>query len=358
MGVLAILTGALILLGAVVMVMSMYGTRRILPLVNDSQYRQGWRTLFILMVFFAIGYIVALGLVLSGNTDILSILTGIIFLSGAVFVFIAVGSGYLTISELRKTQNSLTQARDEAVEASRLKSELLARVSHELRTPLHTIMGYADILDNGELSDKQNEMVQRITVNSERLMAHINNLLQQAQIEAGELTIHLNPIAPRELVDYVNLVITPLAEQKDILFTVDCAPDVPTVVLGDILRLEEIVTNLVGNAVKFTEQGRIDVRIYTQDDAYWVIEVEDTGKGICEQDLSRIFSPFQQVDGSMTRLFGGTGLGLSIVKQVTELMGGYVAVKSELGRGSCFVVVLPLLELEPEWSAKHVPSYS
>jgi signal transduction histidine kinase len=278
-------------------------------------------------------------------------LTGIIFFSGALFVFIVVRIGFLTIRELSSTQKSLVVARDEAIEASRLKSELLARVSHELRTPLHAILGYTDILDSdihGPLTEKQRETIGRMSVNADQLVGQINNLLRQAQIEVGELSIQMQPMKLAELLDFVDLIIGPLAANKGLVLEFHTEKDVPEEILADPQRLREIVTNLTGNAVKFTEEGIVSIRVFRPNKGFYGIEVKDSGIGIPVADLENIFEPFRQVDGSSTRRFGGSGLGLAIAKQITKLMGGEIHVQSKEGQGSCFTVLLPLLFLRHE----------
>lgn len=353
MGFNTLLTGGLILLGTGVMVLSVSRTLKILQLVKTSQYRRSWRTLFVLMVFFAVGYMMTLILVSIGITDLLIALTGVIFFFGALFVYIVVRIGFLTISELLATQHSLTTARDEAIKASQLKTELLGRVSHELRTPLHAILGYSDMLETavyGPLKTKQQETVKRISVNAERLDSHISYFLQQVQIEAGELSIRQHPMAPANLLKHIDMIVDPLTAKKNLRLGCEIDAAVPPIIMGDEHLLQGIITNLVGNAVKFTSDGFVDVRIFLPKPNSWAIEVKDSGPGISAEAMKIIFEPFRQADGTITRRFGGTGLGLAIVKQITELMEGNVSVESEVGKGSCFTITLPLIRLPSEVS--------
>lgn len=331
------------------MTLSVLRTRNILLLVDSSQYHRWWRALFVLMIFFAAGYLAALLLVAVGITTFLVALTGVIFFFGALFVYIVVRVGSLTIKELLVVQHSLEVARDDALVASSLKTELLARVSHELRTPLHAISGYTEILESavhGPLSDKQREIIDRISVNADELETQINHLLQQAQIEIGELTLEMQPISPSDLLDHVDLTLGPLAAKKGLAIHYKIDEGLAEILLGDYQRLREIVTNLVSNAIKFSDEGHVGVRLFQPDAGYWAIEVTDSGPGIPASVLPKIFEPFQQGDGSSTRLFGGTGLGLSIVKQMTELMSGEIVVESDEGRGSVFTVIFPLLSVQ------------
>lgn len=345
MGNSELITAVLILLGAGVIIFSAISTRTILSLVKQSKYQRNWRTLFLLMNFFALGYIVALVMLLIGQRALLLTLTGTIFFFGALFVYLVVSVGVLTIQELIDTQTSLRTARDEAVQLSQLKSELLARVSHELRTPLHSILGYSDILINelhGSLGQKQKNMVDRIAVNADRLVGHVNHLLHQAKLESGELSVLHEPMSPKELLEYADLLIAPLIEQKGITYHCSLDPLLPDLLLGDAQMMREIVTNLLGNAIKFTDGGTISIDIFRESEEAWGVRVTDTGIGISIEEQELIFSPFQQADGSITRERGGTGLGLSITKQLITLMGGTIEVESEPNNGSRFSITLPL----------------
>ncbi|MBN1179143.1 MAG: sensor histidine kinase [Anaerolineae bacterium] len=257
---------------------------------------------------------------------------------------------------LRDREAALALARDEALQASRFKSRLLANVSHDLRTPLTAIIGYTDMLAvgvYGDLSETQQSTVARIVVNAKRLLTLIGSLLDQAQIEAGKLNLHYAPFAPAELMEEIHTTLNLVAEAKDIALITQIDPDLPDQLTGDAQRLYQIVFNLVGNAIKFTPEGEVRVRFYPVDASYWAIDVSDTGQGIPEDAQAYIFEAFRQVEGRGDEERGGVGLGLSIVKQLTLLMGGEVYLASHLGQGSTFTVLLPLetpesgLELVP-----------
>ncbi|MCX7682449.1 MAG: ATP-binding protein [Anaerolineae bacterium] len=231
-------------------------------------------------------------------------------------------------------------------ELERLKRSFVSRVSHELRTPLNAIIGYADMLKEavyGPLSEAQAKAVDRIGVNGRQLLNLVNDLLDQAQIEAGTLRLKIELFSPAELVRHVLEVMEVLATTKGLSISASIADDVPSRMLGDPQRLQQILINLVGNAIKFTDQGSVGIRVYLPGPGQWALEVSDTGCGIPREAQSYIFEPFRQVDGSPTRKYSGSGLGLSIVKQLTTMMGGEVLVESEVGRGSTFTVVLPIL---------------
>jgi PAS domain S-box-containing protein len=236
-------------------------------------------------------------------------------------------------------------------EVERMKSAFVSMVSHDLRTPLSAIIGYADMLHEaiyGSLSEKQRGVVERINANARRLLSMVNNILDQAQIEAGKLTLYIRPFDPRELLADMESVMGVLAQTKGLELTCHIADDVPDELPSDQQRLHQILVNLVNNAIKFTEQGGVDVHIYRPDRDHWAIDVSDTGPGIPPEAQSYIFDAFRQVDGSVTRVHTGFGLGLSIVKQLTVLMGGDIRLASELGSGSTFTVVLPLTPIQEE----------
>jgi len=227
----------------------------------------------------------------------------------------------------------------------RMKSTFVSIASHELRTPLNAILGYADMLQEnvyGPLSEKQSGVLERIVANTGHLLSLVGNLLDQAQIEAGTLTLNTLPLVPSDLVKDVIGVMDVLAQPKGLELTSHVADDLPPTLLGDRRRLQQILINLVGNAIKFTEEGKVHVRTYRADDTHWALEVSDTGRGISKEAQTYIFEPFRQADEPLVREYSGAGLGLSIVKQLTDMMGGRIELESELGRGSTFTIVLPI----------------
>ncbi|MEM7344552.1 MAG: ATP-binding protein [Chloroflexota bacterium] len=260
---------------------------------------------------------------------------------------------YAVVSDVtaqKEDEVALKIARDQALEASRLKSELLARVSHELRTPLGAVLGFSEMLNlemAGSLTDRQKEMTRKIITNSENLTVMVNELLDQARLEAGMVSLNRVEFSPANLLEQTRLVAEVLAQNKGLKLRTELTEDVPATLVGDDQRLRQILTNLTGNAIKFTEHGSVQVRIFCPGEYQWAIEVSDTGPGIPEEAQSLIFDPFRQVDGSVTRQHGGSGLGLSITKKLTELMGGVILLKSNEVGGAIFTVILPInLELE------------
>jgi PAS domain S-box-containing protein len=238
----------------------------------------------------------------------------------------------------------LVNVRDQALEASRLKSELLARVSHELRTPLSAILGYTELLLDGsfgDLAEPQRQAIMEMMGSSQELAILVNELLDTAQLEAGALHLRIRPFNPGEMLQRVENTLAVLARNKGLTLATTIDPALPEILPGDESRLRQLLINLVGNAIKFTESGLVQARLYRVDDRWWAMEVSDTGPGIPDDARQYIFEPFRQVDGSITREYRGTGLGLSIVKSLVELMGGTVSLDSEVGRGSTFTLTLP-----------------
>lgn len=234
-------------------------------------------------------------------------------------------------------------------EVERLKSTFVAIVSHELRTPLNAILGYAEMFKEsiyGPMNEKQVNMAERIMKNTQRLLGLINDLLDQAQMEAGKLTIKMAPLRPAELLDNLHGVMDKTASDKGLRLTSEIDDNLPEVLNGDAGRLQQILVNLVNNAVKFTDQGSVHVRLFRSAERRWGIEVTDTGRGIPDAEIAYIFDTFRQVEGTTTRVHGGFGLGLSIVKQLIGLMNGEIKVQSKIDVGTTFLITLPLVVTE------------
>jgi PAS domain S-box-containing protein len=251
--------------------------------------------------------------------------------------------------ERQRAEEALALAHEQALAASQLKGQLLANVSHDLRTPLGVIMGYAEMLQGGiygTLSEQQCGITQRIIRNTKRLTGMVSKLMAQAQIESGALKLEIDPFASHELIEQMQSTMQVLAEDKGLQLVSNISDDVPSTLHGDVGWLHQILANLVENALKFTEQGSIEVRIYRPDEDRWAIQVSDTGPGIPAEAHAYIFDAFRQVDGSITRKHGGSGLGLSIVNQLTTMMGGQILLESEVGQGTTFTILLPLTPIQ------------
>jgi len=253
------------------------------------------------------------------------------------------------ITALKQVRDALALSRDQALEASRFKSQLLAKISHELRTPLAGVIGYAELMEQaafGALNPEQQDAAENIVTSANYLNTMIGELLDQAQIESQSLQLRQAPFSPATLLEQVDAILRPLTKRKALTLTCNLAPDLPTTLIGDVQRLQQLLINLAGNAVKFTTQGEIKIDIFRTDATRWGLRVADTGAGIPEDAQGYIFEPFRQVDNAITRNNRGTGLGLSITKQIVELMGGEILLNSQVGHGSIFTILLPLKEKE------------
>ncbi len=234
----------------------------------------------------------------------------------------------------------LVQAKEQAQEASRIKGEFLANMSHEIRTPLNAMIGMTHLLGDTPLTAYQAQLLSKSQVASRSLLGLVNDVLDLAKIEAGGIDLDHQPFSPQDLLDQMDAVFRPQAEVSGIDYRVTVAQDVPRMLTGDAQRVRQIFTNLIGNALKFTQEGsvRVTLEAVAMDDTHVRLRgtVHDTGTGIDANAQMRLFKPFTQVDASTTRRFGGTGLGLSIVHKLAELMGGEVGLRSEPGKGSEF----------------------
>jgi PAS domain S-box-containing protein len=251
------------------------------------------------------------------------------------------------ITELKRAQEELALARDQALAASRYKTELMAKVSHELRTPLGAIMGYAEFLHKemfAPLTPQQKHFTSEILDSVNFLNGLVNDLLDEAQMERGKIQIQPALFNLRQMAGQLTVSLKPAAQAKGLDFSLSVAPDLPVDLFGDQKRIRQILTNLIGNALKFTAAGSVTAQLQRPDPQHWSIQVNDTGPGMSPEVQAKIFEAFWQADGSPTRQYKGYGLGLSIVKQLTDLMGGEISVQSEVNRGSTFCVVLPLTE--------------
>lgn len=256
-------------------------------------------------------------------------------------VVLSIGAA-LVMRELMRAASSLEAALVEARAADVAKTEFLSNVNHELRTPLGGIIGLAQLLQTHALDREAREMVDLLLASAHAQLHLVNGLLEIARIESGTLQLATAPFDPAAVLEQTIKLAAPDIAAKGLVVATLIAPDLPRFVLGDAQAFRQIATNLVGNAVKFTERGRIAARLSQEADGRLTLAVADTGIGIDPADHERIFARFSQVDGSLSRRAGGAGLGLAITAALVELMGGTLRVESVLGRGSTFFVTLPL----------------
>ncbi|MGD8896718.1 MAG: response regulator [Acidobacteriota bacterium] len=245
-------------------------------------------------------------------------------------------------AELEARNRELVQAREEALQAAQAKAAFLATMSHEIRTPLNGVLGMTRLLAETSLSSQQRDLVHTIQVSGRTLLTVINDILDYSKFESGRMDLEEEPLRVAEVVEEALEIGAELARDKSLELVADVEPGVPDTIRGDVTRLRQVVTNLVSNAVKFTEHGEVVVRVRqlqaeTEDSpAEIAFEVRDTGIGIPEDRIPFLFAPFSQADASTTRKYGGTGLGLAICKLLSERMGGAISVSSAVGEGSTF----------------------
>jgi signal transduction histidine kinase len=228
--------------------------------------------------------------------------------------------------------------------ASQHKSQFLANMSHELRTPLNAILGYTELMADGaygEPSEKMLGILKRLEANGRHLLGLINDVLDLSKIEAGQLELELSDYSVQDIVQTVRSTFEPLAADNKLAFKVEMAPELPPG-RGDGRRLTQVLINLVGNAIKFTDAGEVAIKAEANNGSFYV-SVRDTGPGISAADQAKLFQEFQQADNAITKKKGGTGLGLAISKRIIEMHGGRIWVESRPGQGSTFTFTLPVV---------------
>jgi PAS domain S-box-containing protein len=242
----------------------------------------------------------------------------------------------------KQIEKELMEAKDAAEAASHAKSDFLAVMSHEIRTPMNGVLGFAELLAQGELNPEQQEHVRTIRQSGETMLRIINDILDYSRIEAGRLEIEARGFGPEQVIEDVRSILEPSAVEKSITLEVHVSGRIPERVIGDEARLRQVLMNLAGNAVKFTTAGGVVLEIEEVREGMLRFSVRDTGPGIPPDKLENIFDPFVQADSSIARRFGGTGLGLAIARRLVDLMGGCLEVQSRLGVGSEFSFEIPL----------------
>ncbi len=261
------------------------------------------------------------------------------------------------VTDLRQREKELKKAQKQAIAASNAKSAFLANMSHEIRTPLNGILGMAQVLEMGNLDTEQREQVQTILDSGRNLMALLNDVLDISKIEAGKIAIVKADTDLTHTLRRLHRLWKPKAEESGLEFYLSLDADLPQVLNFDAVRVRQCVSNLISNAIKFTSKGRVEVFVTAKQIAIGQhmvkIRVSDTGVGMDEETMSRLFRPFTQADDSTSRKYGGTGLGLSITRSLAELMGGEAVVRSEIGRGSEFTFTFLAGDAAPQHRVVH-----
>ncbi len=331
---------SLIFCGALTMLLGIIETNVIFEYLRRSNYQQYWKNLRYLMIFFLFGYIITFGLFIFEQYAILLLLMGVIFFLGALFVLFVVKISLLSMKDLTKSISrrvELEQEKEKIKAVNYEKSLFLATMSHEIRTPMNAILGMTNLLLlDTQISDEQKDLLEIVKTSSDSLLVIINDILDFSRLESGTITIQKTFFNLRNCVENIIDLVNIQVEEKQLLLCFKIDKNVPDLICTDENRLRQVLLNLINNAIKFTEKGEIILLVSKQSDEKILFTIQDTGIGISEASLSKLFKPFSQVDFSANRKFEGTGLGLAISQKLIEILEGKIWVESQFQKGTIF----------------------